>query len=143
MIIKNSDFCKDFDNSFTLYKDFLNQSNSTASDTGRVQEVSSGRRGGSGGKDVEYRYYTKDKYRNLSRENNGKLKKIREKRGSKPGGGGSSEPKYKIRKLANQSKKDICAIKEITAKLGEINDGINYEYEESEEEVGKSEQPCN
>ena len=36
MILANRDFCKDFDNSFTLYKDFLNQSNSTASDTGRV-----------------------------------------------------------------------------------------------------------
>ena len=55
MILANRDFCKDFDNSFTLYKDFLNQSNSTASDTGRVQEVSSGRRGRSGDKDVEYR----------------------------------------------------------------------------------------
>ena len=65
MIITNSGFCKEFDKCVTLYKDFLKHSDSNQSDTRRVLEVSSGRRGVSGVKKVEYCYYTKDKYSKL------------------------------------------------------------------------------
>ena len=62
--------------------DFLNNSNSTPSETIRVLEVSSGRRGGSGDVKVKDRYYTKDDYRKMSGENKVKLKKICGKHGS-------------------------------------------------------------
>ena len=68
MIISNIDFCKDFNKCDTLYKDFLKQFNSTQSETRRVSEVSAGGRGRSGGKNIEDRYYTKDKYSKISRD---------------------------------------------------------------------------
>ena len=86
MIIVNSDFCKDFYNFFTLYKDFLKQSDSTPSKTRRVWEVSSGGRGGNGGKRVKKSYYNKDGYSKLSRDNKGEVNRIRKKRGSNSGG---------------------------------------------------------
>ena len=73
---------KNFDKCVTLYMDFLSHSNSTPSETIRVLEVSSGRRGGSGDVKVKDRYYTKDEYRKMAGEHKVKLKKIRGKRGS-------------------------------------------------------------
>ena len=68
MILAKSYFCKDFDKCITLYKDFLEQSNSTPSETRRVSEVSYGVRGGIFGQKVEYHYYTKDEYSKISCE---------------------------------------------------------------------------
>ena len=68
MIIVNCDFCKDFDKCVTLYKDLLKHSDTKPSETRHVSEFSSGRRGESGGKKVQDRYYIKDKYSKLSRE---------------------------------------------------------------------------
>ena len=111
MILAESNFCKEFYKCVTLYKDLLKQSDSTTSVTRQVSEVSSGRRGGSGSKKVEDRYYLKDKYSKISCEHKCELKKICKKRGSNSGGGGSSEPKSKIRKLAKQRKRDLRNIK--------------------------------
>ena len=118
MILANSDFCKDFEKCVTLYKELMKQSSSIPSETMRVLEVSSGGRGGSGSKKTEDGYYTKDEHSKLSCEQKGKLNKIREKRGSNSGGGGSSEPKPKIRKLANQRKKDLRTRKYLKANIG-------------------------
>ena len=76
MIIKNSDFCKDFDKCVTFYKNYLNHYNSTPRDTRWVSDISYGRSGGSGGKKVEDHYYTKEKYIKLFCEQKGKLNKI-------------------------------------------------------------------
>ena len=68
MFLAISDFRKDFDKCVTLYKEFLKQSGITPSYTRFVLEFSSGRRGGSGGKKVDYFYYTKNEYIKLSRD---------------------------------------------------------------------------
>ena len=96
MILENSDFQKDFDKCVTLYKGFLKQSNSNPSETRQVLDMSSVGCCGIGRKKGEDRYYTKDKYIKLSREQKGKIKKIHDKCSSNAGGGGSSEPKYRI-----------------------------------------------
>ena len=49
MILNTRYFYKDFDKFVTLYKNFLSQSDSTQSDTRRVSDVISGRRGVIGG----------------------------------------------------------------------------------------------
>ena len=49
MILSNSGFFKDFEKCVTLYKYFLNQYDSTQSETRRVSDVISGRRGVIGG----------------------------------------------------------------------------------------------
>ena len=142
MVLVNSDFHKDFEKYVTLYKDFMNNSDSTPGEKRQVLEVSYGGCGGSGGEKVKYSYYSKEEYRNLSCDKKGKPNKISDKSGPKSGGGGSSEPRSKTGKLANQRKKDIFIIKELKENLGDINDGSNSEHEESKEEAKNRNNPA-
>ena len=76
-------------------------------------------------KKVEDLYSTKDEYSKLFCEYKGKLNNFFDKHRSNLGEGGSSEPKSKIWKLANQKKKYIFIIKYLKENPIKSNGGSN------------------